>query len=74
MRLSRVLSSVISDYQSAFLLGSHISDGVVVANEMLDSVKRSKVSGILFKVDFVLFLFNVTFFGAGNNKPQKSGG
>lgn len=35
-RLNRVLPSVISENQSAFLKGRNIADGVVVLNELLD--------------------------------------
>lgn len=52
LRLSKVLGSVISSCQSAFLLGRCILDGVVVANELVDLVKWSKRGCFMFKIDF----------------------
>lgn len=35
-----------------FSSGQHILDGVVVANEVVDIVKKRKLYALLFKVDF----------------------
>jgi hypothetical protein len=51
-RLGKVMNSIISKNQSAFIKGRHLADGVVVANEVIDLAKRSKKECLVFKVDF----------------------
>jgi hypothetical protein len=51
-RLGKVMNSIISKNQSAFIKGRHLVDGVVVANEVVDLAKRSKRECPVFKVDF----------------------
>lgn len=51
-RLAKVLGEVISKKQSAFLSDRHILDGVVVANELVDEIRKKKISAFLFKIDF----------------------
>lgn len=51
-RISKVLESVISETQSAFIGGRQISDGIVVLNEVLDESKKRRKSWVVFKVDF----------------------
>nr|GEV31370.1 putative ribonuclease H protein At1g65750 family [Tanacetum cinerariifolium] len=43
---------VVGDVQNAFIKGRYILDGVLIANETIDWIKRSKRKGIIFKVDF----------------------
>ncbi|GAU47706.1 hypothetical protein TSUD_177110 [Trifolium subterraneum] len=51
-RLRKVMNSIISSNQSAFIKGRHLADGVVVANEVVDLAKRAKKECLVFKVDF----------------------
>lgn len=51
-RLHNVITSVISDSQSAFVKGKQILDSILVANEIVDEVRRLKKDLLLFKVDF----------------------
>lgn len=51
-RIKKVLVSLISECQSAFLGGRIILDGIVVINELVDLAKRKKDACMLFKVDF----------------------
>lgn len=50
-RLSKVLKKVISPTQSGFLPGRSTSEGILVANELVDEVKRSSSSFVIFKAD-----------------------
>lgn len=47
-RLSKVMNSIISESQSAFLKGRHLVDGVLV----VDLAKKSKRECLILKVDF----------------------
>ncbi|KAK2385146.1 hypothetical protein QL285_072415 [Trifolium repens] len=51
-RLARVMDSIISPTQSAFIKGRNLVDGVLVVNEVVDWVKKQKKECIIFKVDF----------------------
>jgi len=51
-RLRRVMSSVISETQSAFIHGRQILDGILIANEIVKDANRLKKDLLLFKVDF----------------------
>lgn len=52
LRFKSILGKVISRWQSAFLPGRQILDGVVVVNEMIDLVKKRKDECLLLKMDF----------------------
>ncbi|XP_071739167.1 uncharacterized protein [Rutidosis leptorrhynchoides] len=51
-RLASIIHKVVGVEQSAFIKGRYIFDGVLIANEVIDELKRTKRRGILFKVDF----------------------
>jgi hypothetical protein len=51
-RLGKVMDSIISCSQSAFIRGRNLVDGVLVANEVVDWVKKANIDCLIFKVDF----------------------
>ncbi|MCH79641.1 LINE-1 reverse transcriptase like, partial [Trifolium medium] len=52
VRLGKVMNSLISSTQSAFIKGRNLVDGVVVINEVLDVAKKTGKEVLVFKVDF----------------------
>jgi len=46
------MESVISEIQSTFIHGRQILDGILIANELVEDVRRPKKDTLLFKVDF----------------------
>ena len=52
IRLKKVISKVIDIRQSAFLEGRGILDSIMVANEVIEKMKRKKKSCVCFKVDY----------------------
>ena len=51
-RLRQVMGTVISDTRSMFIKNRQILDGILVANEVVDEVRKLKKELLLFKVDF----------------------
>lgn len=51
-RLAKVIDSIISHNQSAFIKRRHIADGVVVMNELIDLARKRGKKCVIFKVDF----------------------
>ncbi|GJU68843.1 RNA-directed DNA polymerase, eukaryota, reverse transcriptase zinc-binding domain protein [Tanacetum coccineum] len=51
-RLSKVIDSIISPEQSAFISGRQILDGPLILSEVIDWYKKRKKKMMLFKVDF----------------------
>jgi len=52
IRLKKMISKVIDVRQSAFLEGRGLLDSILVANEVLEEIKRKKKSCMFFKVDY----------------------
>ncbi|KAJ9557801.1 hypothetical protein OSB04_012415 [Centaurea solstitialis] len=51
-RMKKVIGGMISIEQSAFLKGRSILDGILIANEMVDFLKKSKRKAKILKIDF----------------------
>jgi len=51
-RVKKVLPMVIDDCQSAFLKNRGILDSVLMANEVIEDIRRRRQSGLCLKVDF----------------------
>ena len=51
-RVKRVMEEVVEDNQFSFVSGKQILDCCLVANEVIDSIKKSGLGGLLLKVDF----------------------
>ncbi|GJV35020.1 retrovirus-related pol polyprotein from transposon TNT 1-94 [Tanacetum coccineum] len=51
-RVKKVVAKVIGEVQNAFIEGRSILDGVLIANETMQFLKKSKRKGLIFKVDF----------------------
>jgi len=51
-RLRMVISSVVSETQSAFVKNRQILDGILIANEVVGEARKFKKELLLFKVDF----------------------
>ncbi|GKD41675.1 cysteine-rich receptor-like protein kinase, partial [Tanacetum coccineum] len=51
-RIKKVIGNVIGEVQNAFIHGRYILDGVLIANETMEFMKKKKQKGIFFKLDF----------------------
>jgi Reverse transcriptase (RNA-dependent DNA polymerase) len=51
-RLSLFMDSLISSTQTAYIKGSYIMDNVVCAHEALHTIKKNKISAVIFKIIF----------------------
>ena len=51
-RIKKVLPSVIDESQSAFLKDRGILDSVLMANEVVEDLRRGGRTGLCLKVDF----------------------
>ena len=50
-RLKKLLGSLVSDFQHAFVVGRQILDVVLIANETIDSKIKEDLRGVLCKLD-----------------------
>ncbi|GJV23438.1 putative RNA-directed DNA polymerase, eukaryota, reverse transcriptase zinc-binding domain protein [Tanacetum coccineum] len=50
-RVKKVIGNVVGDVQNAFIKGRYILDGILVANETVEFIKRKKEKGLVFKVN-----------------------
>ncbi|KAJ0599091.1 putative RNA-directed DNA polymerase [Helianthus annuus] len=60
-RLKKVLPSIISENQSAFVKGKFILDGPLIINETINWIRKSKKKAFLLKVDFEKAYDNVNW-------------
>jgi len=51
-RLKRALPTLVRDYQSGFITGRQILDGIAVAQEITQLCHNKKLNTILLKLDF----------------------
>jgi hypothetical protein len=51
-QLREVIDEIISSPCYAFNADNHISDSTIIANEMIDTIKKKGVQGFFFKIDF----------------------
>nr|GFA27046.1 retrovirus-related Pol polyprotein from transposon TNT 1-94 [Tanacetum cinerariifolium] len=51
-RVKQVVRSLVGEVQNAFIKGRFILDGVLIANETMEFLKKKKAQGLIFKVDF----------------------
>jgi hypothetical protein len=52
MRLEKVCQRLVAKEQSAFIRGRYILETVVVAHEVVHSIHKSKISGVILKLDY----------------------
>jgi hypothetical protein len=51
-RISTISQRIVNQSQSAFIKGRYILESVVVANEIVHSIHKSKEPGVILKLDF----------------------
>ncbi|GKV09758.1 hypothetical protein SLEP1_g21207 [Rubroshorea leprosula] len=60
-KMRKVMNSIISQNQLAFISGTHIADGIIIANELIHDAKRRKRPALIFKADFEKVYDNVNW-------------
>lgn len=51
-RVKHVVGKVVGEVQNAFIKGRYTLDGVLIANETMDYIKKARKKALIFKVDF----------------------
>ncbi|GJV67326.1 reverse transcriptase domain, reverse transcriptase zinc-binding domain protein [Tanacetum coccineum] len=51
-RIKRVVGVVVGEAQNTFIIGRFILDGVLIANEAMEYLRKKKIKSLIFKVDF----------------------
>ncbi|GJT26942.1 ribonuclease H-like domain-containing protein [Tanacetum coccineum] len=51
-RIERVVGQVVGDVQNAFIKGIYILNGILIANEFMDHMRKTRCKGLIFIVDF----------------------
>lgn len=51
-RLRKVLPDLVAEVQTAFIGGRQITDGIMIAREIVHSLKRRQCEGLILKLDF----------------------
>nr|GFA10094.1 cysteine-rich receptor-like protein kinase [Tanacetum cinerariifolium] len=51
-RFKKVVGKVVGDVQNEFIKGRYILNGVLIANEVVDHMRRTRCKSLIFKVDF----------------------
>ncbi|GKE06139.1 reverse transcriptase domain, reverse transcriptase zinc-binding domain protein [Tanacetum coccineum] len=51
-RIKRVVGVVVREAQNTFIKGRFILDGVLIANEAMEYLRKKKIKSLIFKVDF----------------------
>ncbi|GJX92002.1 putative RNA-directed DNA polymerase [Tanacetum coccineum] len=57
-RVKKVVGNVVGDVQNAFIKGRYILDGILVANETVEFIKRKDLSKIVYDVNFGKWIAN----------------
>ena len=52
IRLTRVIDKLISPFQTTFIPGRYILEGIVIIQEVLHELKSTKGTGVILKLDF----------------------
>lgn len=52
LRVTKVISGVVNWTQTAFIPGRYILDGCVILHEAIHELKKEKIPGVVFKIDF----------------------
>ncbi|CAL1385774.1 unnamed protein product [Linum trigynum] len=60
-RMGSILPSLVSDYQHASVRGRQISEAGLIANEIIDSRRKSNKPGLMFKLDLEKAFDNVSW-------------
>jgi hypothetical protein len=71
LRITSVIDKVISPFQTAFIPGRNILEGVVILQEVMHEVRTSKSSGVFIKLDFEKAYDKVNWSFFGRSIAQK---